>query len=93
MNLEIGGALSSISLSIQRAPPLSNSLHTIYLVPFCICIFYYFSVSLYLVLCSVVLLNICIVRNFKLYVVNLNDNETETETGIKTRPKYKAIKK
>ena len=80
MNLEIGGALSSISLPIERAPPLSNSLHTIYLVPFCICIFYYFSVSLYLVLCSVVLLNICIVRNFKLYVVNLNDNnETETE--------------
>ena len=35
--LGIGGALSSISLATERAPPLSNSLHTIYLVSmFCI---------------------------------------------------------
>ena len=32
-----GGTLSSISLPIERAPPLSNSLHTIYPVPmYCI---------------------------------------------------------
>ena len=31
------GSLSSLSLRIERAPPLSNPLHTIYLVPmYCI---------------------------------------------------------
>ena len=34
------GALSSISLPIERAPPLSNSLYTIYFP--CICILYLF---------------------------------------------------
>ena len=28
----IGGALSSISLATERSPPISNSLHTTYLV-------------------------------------------------------------
>ena len=43
-----GGALSSISLPIERAPPLSNSLHAIYhLAPLCTCI-------LYLVYCNIV---------------------------------------
>ena len=30
-NYSTGGALSSISLTTERAPPLSNSLHTIFL--------------------------------------------------------------
>ena len=48
--LEQGGALSSISLPIERAPPLSNSLHTIYyLASLRICI-------LYLVFCNIVLI-------------------------------------
>ena len=44
-----GGALSSISLLIERAPHLSNSLHTIYFVPLLIVFLYCinFSVSLY----------------------------------------------
>ena len=42
-------ALSSISLPIERAPPLSNSLHTIYFVPLSISILYQFSVSIVLI--------------------------------------------
>ena len=43
-----GGAISSISLSIERAPPLSNSLHAIsHLAPLCTCI-------LYLLYCNIV---------------------------------------
>ena len=43
-----GGALSSISLPIERAPPLRNSLHTIYLGFYlCSCILYQFSILMY----------------------------------------------
>ena len=45
-NIYEGGTLSSISLPIERAPPLSNSLHTINLFLF-ICILYQFSISTY----------------------------------------------
>ena len=31
MDGKIGGALSSISLSIERAPPLRNSPHTVFI--------------------------------------------------------------
>ena len=31
--IDTGGALSSISLSIKRAPPLRNSLHTGFICP------------------------------------------------------------
>ena len=44
-NLETGGALSSISLTTERDPPLSNSLHAIYPVSFfvvVVCIGYLF---------------------------------------------------
>ena len=50
-------ALSSISLSIERAPPLSNSLHTIYLVPL-LFVFVYcinFSVSIVLIFCNIII--------------------------------------
>ena len=51
----IGGALSSISLPIERAPPLSNSLHTIYHVILFVsvyCIFFHINV---LIFCNSVL--------------------------------------
>ena len=38
-----GGALSSVNLLIERAPPLSNSLHAIYLVPLLIAFLYCFN--------------------------------------------------
>ena len=41
-----GGVLSAISLPIERAPPLSNSLHTVYPSPM-YCILYSFSISMY----------------------------------------------
>ena len=44
-----GGALSSISLTTERAPPLSNSLHTNY----------HFSVSYLYIVCNLVL-KVCI---------------------------------
>ena len=37
------GALSSISLTTERAPPLSNSLHTIYQV---LCIIFTYRITL-----------------------------------------------
>ena len=56
---EQGGALSSISLPIERAPPISNSLHAIYhLAPLCACI-------LYLVYCNIVFFGV------KLYIQSM----------------------
>ena len=38
------GALSSISIAIERASPLSSAMYTIYPALLCICMTYYFSV-------------------------------------------------
>ena len=64
-----GGALSSISVPTERAPPLSNSLNTIYLdllvFVYCINFLYHcinFFVTSFFNLRSLVTVFVCIVR-------------------------------
>ena len=82
-----GEALSSISLPIERAPPLSNSLHPIYLVPplfvFVYCInfsvsLYQFSVTLLSLLCS----NMRILTGFVVVQENIKPEVLKVQTEL-----------
>ena len=55
-----GGALSSINLTTERAPPLSNSLHTNY----------HFSVSYLYIICNIVL-KVCISCLYCTYCISM----------------------